>query len=153
MRTLRLSLVVAVVMMILCAAGIASAAGNYQGGGHSGGYYRGGGHSGGYYGRGGYHGGHYWGGHGRSNFNFGVAIGGPYWGASWYYPYYYPYAPAATVPSMPQEYIERSQEERSDTPSGVWYYCPESKAYYPYVKKCPGGWQTVPAQPPSGSGR
>jgi hypothetical protein len=127
-----------------------SAAGNYQGGGHSGGYYGGGG----------YHGGHYWGGHGRSNVNFGVAIGGPYWGGSWYYPYYYPYynpyyypyAPAATVPSMPQEYIEQSDESLS-TPSGVWYYCPESKAYYPYVTECPGGWQTVPAQPPSESGR
>jgi hypothetical protein len=151
MRTIRLSMVVTVVIMILCAAGMASAADNYHGGGHSGGYYRSVGH----------HGGHYWGGRGRSSFDFGVVIGGPYWGSPWYYPYYnpyyypyyYPYVPAVTVPSMPQEYIEQSQEELSSTPSGVWYYCPESKAYYPYVRECPSGWQTVPAQPPSGSGR
>jgi len=78
-------------------------------------------------------------------------IGGPIWGTPWYYPYYYPYyySPTVAVPSTPPAYIERSQAEPSSIPSGVWYYCPESSSYYPYVKECPGGWQTVPAQPPS----
>jgi hypothetical protein len=57
------------------------------------------------------------------------------------------------VPSEPQEYIERSRDESPSSPSDLWYYCPDSKAYYPYVRECPKGWQTVPAQPPSGSER
>jgi len=191
MRTLKLFLVLAVVVMSLCASGMTYAADGNRGGGHSGGYsrgggghsggyyggggghyggrsggyYRGGGHSGGYYRGGGHYGGHnYWGHHG--GFDFDVVIGGPfgyypysyypYYYPSYYpyyNPYYYPYSPAATAPSMPQEYIERSEDESSYVPSDVWYYCPKSRAYYPYVKKCPGGWQEVPAQPPSGSGR
>jgi len=124
-----------------------SFAGGYSGG-HKGGYYRGGGH---YY-RGGYYGGYYRGG-------TTIAIGGPWWGPSWYYPSYYPYsypyyypysyAPVVTVPTSPPEYIEKSGPAEESTPSGVWYYCPDSKTYYPYVMECPGGWQTVPAEPSS----
>jgi hypothetical protein len=31
-----------------------------------------------------------------------------------------------------------------------WYYCQDSKAYYPYVKQCPNGWMKVvpQTQPP-----
>lgn len=134
--------------------------GGYYGGGHyggrSGGYYRGGGHYSGYY-RGGYYGHH-------RGYDVDVWFG-PYsgWGYPYYYPYYsysypyyypysypytyYPYAPSYNVPSEPREYIER--DESSSEPSDFWYYCRESKAYYPYVKGCPGGWQKVPAQPPS----
>lgn len=153
MRTLKLLLVL-VVISALCVSGMAFAAGSYQGGGHSGGYRGGGGH-GGDHGGGGHHGGH-WGHHGGSDIDF--VIGGPFWGWPWYYPYYYPYYsypyysypyyyPYGSAVSEPQEYIQRSEEEYSSEPSGVWYYCPASKAYYPYVRKCPGGWQTVPAQP------
>ncbi len=35
-------------------------------------------------------------------------------------------------------------------PQGTWYYCAESKTYYPYVKECPGGWQRVTPQPAPG---
>ncbi len=28
-----------------------------------------------------------------------------------------------------------------------WYYCTASKAFYPQVRACPGGWQQVPARP------
>ncbi|MEQ1525234.1 MAG: hypothetical protein ABL902_00700 [Gallionella sp.] len=31
----------------------------------------------------------------------------------------------------------------------VWYFCPATNTYYPYVNSCPGGWQTVPATPPA----
>ena len=41
----------------------------------------------------------------------------------------------------PQRYIEQSQ------PADSWYYCADSKAYYPYVKDCPGGWQRVSPTP------
>ena len=192
MRTFRLSLIVAVVVMSLCASGMVFAAGGTRGGSHSGSFSRGGGHSGsfsrggshsGSFSRGGSHsgsfsrsggrtGGYYRGSHRSSHFN--VVIGDPFWGVSWYYPYYYPYSypyyypyyypyrypyyspyePAVTVPSVPQEYIERNESgEPASAQSDVWYYCPGSKAYYPYVKECPGGWQTVPAEPQTDSGR
>jgi hypothetical protein len=100
----------------------------------------------------------------------GVYIGGPVWGAwyprPYYYPYgYYPYYPsyypyyyppfAYPYPSSPPAYIERDDvapsPPRQPPPQQTqhWYYCPGAKAYYPYVRECPGGWQQVPAQPPS----
>jgi hypothetical protein len=80
--------------------------------------------------------------------HFGVSIGVPY-----YYPYYadpyYNYPPrVVVVPSSPPTYIERDDAEREAPASAYWYYCAESKAYYPYVKHCPGGWQRVAPQPP-----
>jgi hypothetical protein len=101
---------------------------------------RGGGHAGGF--RGGRFQGHHF--HGHHGFRGGVVIGGgvwlgPYWDPYWY-PGYYPYYPYPyeTVPvaAEPQTYIEQSG------PS-YWYYCEGAKAYYPYVRECPGGWLTV----------
>jgi hypothetical protein len=52
---------------------------------------------------------------------------------------------------LPAQYIEQGQ---ADTAGGAapqvayWYYCRKPEGYYPYIKACPGGWQTVPAQPP-----
>ena len=142
MKTGKSALFLVVLLVTLLASGLAFAAGHSGwGGGHWGG-----GHWGGYWG-----GGHFY------------FRGGAYWwGPWWYYPYYYPYAYSYTYPyspyyypsayygpSTPQNYIEQYQPESSPPKSEVWYYCRESKVYYPYVKKCPGGWQTVPAQPPS----
>jgi hypothetical protein len=110
--------------------------------------------------RGGYHGGYY----GYPRVSVGFAFGGPaYWGypgwgyAGWGYPgynypppYYY-YPRAGGVPAEPTVYIERgdaySPPEQSQ---GYWYYCPEAKAYHPYVKQCAGGWQRVSPTPPGG---
>ena len=84
--------------------------------------------------------------HGR--ITFGIGIGVPIWGGPYYpyYPYYYdPYYYPRTVivePQQPQRYIEQSSPD-----SGYWYYCGDSKAYYPYVKDCPGGWQRVSPTP------
>ena len=130
MKSFRLTLAVFALAVCLSAIGTASA-GGHSGGGHHGGYY-GGHHSG-----------------------VDVVVGGPFWGPSWYYPmpYYYPYyypdyyAPVVVEPSSPPVYIERDDSEEQSAPSGVWYFCPDSKTYYPYVKECPGGWQTVPAKP------
>lgn len=132
MRSVKPALILALFLMILFIGSMASANGRHWGRGH----------------------------HSGSRVGVGVVIGGPVWGPSWnyphyypyypYYPYYYPYyyPPAVVVPSTPPTYIERSEPEPSSTTPGVWYYCPDSKTYYPYVKECPGGWQTVPAQPP-----
>lgn len=93
---------------------------------------------------GGRHGGH------RSHAHFGFYFGAP---AYWYYPapysYYPPYYYPAAAPAQPTVYIEKGNGASQPEPSqGHWYYCPEAKAYYPYVKQCAAGWQKVPAQPP-----
>ncbi|MGA8049499.1 MAG: hypothetical protein WCA09_04920 [Burkholderiales bacterium] len=84
----------------------------------------------------------------------GIYLGGPigwpyyypYYGYGYGYPYYYP--PAVVQPSSPPVYIERQDTQEAAPSTSYWYYCPESKAYYPYVKQCPGGWQRVAPQPP-----
>jgi len=38
--------------------------------------------------------------------------------------------------------------EPAPAPSQYWYFCNASKAYYPYVRECPSGWQRVTPQPP-----
>ena len=86
----------------------------------------------------------------------GVFIGAPAfaWGYGPYYypPYYYP--PAYYYPPVvasPPVYVERADEQAAPAApeASSWYYCPESKAYYPYVKSCPSPWQRVAPQPPS----
>jgi hypothetical protein len=79
----------------------------------------------------------------------GVFIGGPL-----YFPvapvpyYYYPPPPVVAVPSAPPVYVEQGQVAAGPgQPSGNWYYCDASRAYYPYVKQCPGGWREVAPQP------
>ena len=85
---------------------------------------------------------------------FGVAIGGPgfwYYPPPYYYPpYYYPpyyYPPVVTTPATPPVYIERSDTAERSAAS-YWYYCPDSKTYYPYVKECASPWQRVEPRPP-----
>ena len=88
----------------------------------------------------------------------GVYVGPPVvWGSVWgpWYPppYYYPPAPAPVIvvpPATPPVYVEQAPaapvEAAPETPR-YWYYCPSGKAYYPYVKECPEGWQRVLPQP------
>ena len=86
----------------------------------------------------------------RFGFNFGF----PVYPAPWYYapaPYPYPYyPPVVTVPAQPPAYVERSdgQPAPSASPDDFWYYCPDSQAYYPYVKTCANTWQRVSPRPP-----
>ena len=80
----------------------------------------------------------------------GIGFGFPIWPAPWYYAppppaYYYP---APVVASPPVRYIERQRTEPAST--DWWYYCDQSRTYYPYVKTCPGGWQKVSPTPPRG---
>jgi hypothetical protein len=48
-------------------------------------------------------------------------------------------APSATVPSA---------AAISPPKDAVWYYCPATSSYYPYVATCAVAWQTVPTTPP-----
>jgi hypothetical protein len=102
----------------------------------------------------------------------GVYIGAPLLAYSFYRPYYYPpyyYAPAYYPPvAVAPTYVEQppvqqapmyqspqyqsqpyqpEPQQAAPQASGMWYYCNESRAYYPYVKSCPNGWQQVTPQP------
>ncbi len=93
--------------------------------------------------------------HGHGGGGIGVVIApSVWWGDPWWwgppgpyygYPYGYPYygSPYYAPPvETPQTYIQQAPPQPS-----YWYYCPDSKMYYPYVKECPSGWLTV--VPPS----
>lgn len=96
-------------------------------------------------------------GHGHGRIGVGVVIGAPLLGwPGYYYPPYYSYPPYYAYPapvvveSSPPVYIEQGGAAPADAAEqGYWYYCRKSKAYYPYVKQCPGGWQKVAPQPSS----
>jgi hypothetical protein len=84
-----------------------------------------------------------------------VFIGAPFF--PWYYPpyYYYPPYPPVVVRPAPTTYVEQGGAQSAPSPrSSYWYYCAESKTYYPYVKECPGGWMRVVPQttPPTAPG-
>jgi hypothetical protein len=100
--------------------------------------------------------------HGRGGrVTFGLHVGVPFGWYGWHYPphyypyyppYYYPYYPPQVVyvPSGPQTYIERAPAQAAPAPQAQWwYYCADARAYYPYVRECPGGWQRVAPQPPA----
>jgi len=88
--------------------------------------------------------------HERFVFRGGIWLGpGPWWGPP--YPYYGPYpyypAPPVVIERQPPVYVQPSpQPEEQD----YWYFCTKPEGYYPYVKRCPGGWLTVvpPSAPP-----
>lgn len=82
----------------------------------------------------------------------GVFVGVPLWdpgyyGPPAYYPppvYYNP--PPVYVESAPPVYVQQNAESNN-----YWYYCKESKAYYPYAQSCPSNWmKVVPNSPGSG---
>ena len=71
----------------------------------------------------------------------GAALTYPYY-AHPYYPYYY----SQPVYQQPQVYVQTVPQLQSKP--GYWYYCPDPRGYYPYVKHCPNGWmKVVPSTP------
>jgi len=99
------------------------------------------------------HGGHYHGYYGpRVTVGLGFGFGYPYYGYGYGYPYYAPYAyyppyyaPAYAAP-QPSTYVEQPVQQQQQA-SGYWYYCNDSRSYYPYVKDCASAWQRVAPQP------
>lgn len=90
--------------------------------------------------------------HSGGHVRFGVFVGAPLFFPP-YYPAYYPapyyyYPPAVAVQSPPPVYVEQNAPQAAPEQANYWYYCADAKAYYPYVKQCPGGWQRVSPQPP-----
>ena len=65
-------------------------------------------------------------------------------------PFWYPYPvydPPVVADSSPPAYLEQDLQPQQQ----YWYYCEGARAYYPYVKECPGGWLQVAPQPSSPS--
>ncbi|MBI2969882.1 MAG: hypothetical protein HYY36_03995, partial [Gammaproteobacteria bacterium] len=54
------------------------------------------------------------------------------------YDYYsaYPHT-RVVVERQPQIYVQREAPAVQPAPSGYWYYCPDSRTYYPYAQTCP----------------
>jgi hypothetical protein len=140
-RTMQKGLIATVLLTTALLLGPA-APGFARGGG---GWERGGSHAG--HASGAWHGGGSFHGHGGGG--AGVVIGpGVWWGDPWWWgptgPYYgYPYYgdPYYDSPyyAAPPVYIQ----QQPAPPPAYWYYCPDSRTYYPYVKECPSGWLTV----------
>ena len=93
-------------------------------------------------------------GHGRTRyyvgFNVGITgpawYGPPVWGPRpwWGYPVVAVappvyYAPAPVIVPQPPLYTSQPAVGEAD----YWYYCEGARAYYPYVRSCPGGWMRV----------
>ena len=95
-------------------------------------------------------------------FNYGYYpysyYGSPYYGSPYYAPVpaYYPPMQSAPIyteqndgPQISPQAAPRNSSQ--DAQGSWWYYCVDSKTYYPYVNQCPGGWLRVAPQPAPGS--
>ena len=90
----------------------------------------------------------------------GVVVGAPIITSPWWYypdPYYGYNSYYAPVPEQPTVYIEQQApvDVAAAPPSApqaqaqqYWYYCPDSKTYFPYVQNCATPWQRVVPQAP-----
>ena len=77
----------------------------------------------------------------------GIPLGWPYYAGGFYdWPYYAP-ARTVVVEREPTVYVERGASDQGGGGEGWWHYCHNPKGYYPYVKKCPGGWERVAPNP------
>jgi hypothetical protein len=98
-----------------------------------------------------------------------VVVTAPYWYPAYPYPYPYPYvAPGAGGPAYAEvpsysdapAYADAPANadvpEYSNTPgyterNDYWYYCQDSKTYYPYVSTCASPWVQVLPEPSGGT--
>lgn len=62
------------------------------------------------------------------------------------YPYPNPYEPPVVL--VEQAPPAPPPVAAPPAPPQYWYYCQNPAGYYPYVAKCRGPWQAVPATPP-----
>ena len=110
---------------------------------------------GGHYGGGHYgHGNYGWHGYGHGDYyssraHFGFYIGAPLlWPRVEYYRDPYPVT-QVIVERQPQVYVQRETPTAASAASNYWYYCPDSRTYYPYAQSCPSPWlQVVPQTSP-----
>jgi hypothetical protein len=68
-----------------------------------------------------------------------------YWPQPYFYAERYP-STQVIVERQPQVYVQREPVAAVPQPSSYWYYCPDSKTYYPYAQTCPSPWMQVVPQ-------
>ncbi|MBP7201821.1 MAG: hypothetical protein KBA32_01305 [Propionivibrio sp.] len=91
--------------------------------------------------------------HRHGGVRYGVGVGvmvAPRWDPWFWGPPYYPYTPypPVIIERAPPVYIEQPQAVPQPAPQpAYWYYCAESNNYYPYVQRCPSGWDRIEPQP------
>jgi hypothetical protein len=78
-----------------------------------------------------------------------VGVAPPWWGPGYPYRWHAPlyYAPPPIIVERPRVYVEPQPEVPTPAQPFEWYYCPNTKAYYPYVRTCTEPWVKVPARP------
>jgi hypothetical protein len=70
---------------------------------------------------------------------------GPWWDPQYPYGPYYS-EPPVVIQQQPPTYVEPTPQQKEQY---YWYYCKNPEGYYPYLKKCPGGWlKVIPPVPP-----
>lgn len=64
----------------------------------------------------------------------------PAFGAGYFYSpgYYYAPPPVIEAPAVAAPPVVHPSNG-----GGYWYFCPDSRAYYPYVLECPSQWLAV----------
>jgi hypothetical protein len=98
------------------------------------------------------------GGHGHYRHNYGhrssfsIVLGAPLYWPSYYRPYrpygWYGQSPVI-VQQAPVTYVQRQAPPASVATEEFWYYCPDTRSYYPYTQTCPSEWlQVVPQTAP-----
>ena len=70
-----------------------------------------------------------------------VAYAAPAYDQAYYPPPYYYQQPQVVVQPAPI-YVERNEQPQPQ--ESFWYYCPNTKAYYPSVPSCSEAWVKVP---------
>jgi hypothetical protein len=74
---------------------------------------------------------------------FGFDVFPFFWDPFWFPSPYPAYTYAPPVLIQPESNVAVPQSSSPTTPA--YWYCVDAKAYYPYIKQCPGGWlQVVP---------
>lgn len=105
------------------------------------------------YGYRGWHGGHYGYGHHRHGHGhrsgFSIVLGAPLYLPSYdYSPYRWYARPPVIVQQAPVTYVQREPAAGAAS-SDYWYFCPDTRTYYPYTQTCPSEWlQVVPQTAP-----
>ena len=94
-------------------------------------------------------------GHAWDRFGVGVYVGPGWYGPFSPYPYYV--QPPIVIQQQPPVYVQPAPQYAQPDPQQeeqyYWYFCPNPRGYYPYVKQCPSGWlRVVPSSPPPAQG-
>jgi hypothetical protein len=85
---------------------------------------------------------------GGPRFGIGVVVPFPGYYPGYYSPWYdYPPGYAYEPPVVYVQPTPAAAPAAAPAAQSFWYYCADSKMYYPYAKDCPSPWQQVSPQP------